>query len=331
MPVMVLSAGLGTRLRPLSTWIAKPLAPVGDRPALAHVLDRVRAFGGPVLVNAHHHADQLRAFLEREAPNVLISEEKELLDTAGGVRRALEVLAHAPPSLLARRGAGGVEFPASGKAGASAGAGASASAGPSASEPLLVWNGDTLLTLDLPALRTAHSLTPGPTGATLVVRPSATPDGNVGLDATGRVVRIRREAVLPGEVRAADFLGIQVLGSELYARLPERGGLIEGFYLPLMAEGVLVRAWETDAPFHDIGTLATYLEANLAWLEERGVGSFVAEGASVAPGVTLVESIVGRGASVEGQGALSRCVVWPDAHAVAPLEGAIVTPFGVVH
>jgi len=312
MPAMVLCAGLGTRLRPLSTWLAKPLAPVGDRPALAHILDRVRTFGGPTIINAHHHVDQLRAFLEGEARNVLISEEKELLDTGGGVRRGLE-------SIRASAGAS-----------ASAGAGASAGASAGAPEPLLVWNGDILTTLDLPSLRAAHSLTPGPAGATLVVRPSPTPSGNIGLDASNRVVRMRRETVLPGEVRAADFLGIQVIGGGLYPRLPERGGLVEAFYLPLLADGVLVRAWETDAPFHDIGTLATYLAANLAWLAERGVASFVGEGADVAAGVTLAGCVLGKGAVAEGEGALSRCVVWPGARAVAPLDGAVVTPFGVV-
>jgi NDP-sugar pyrophosphorylase family protein len=297
MPAMVLSAGLGTRLRPLSSWLAKPLVPVGDRAALAHVLERIRAFGGPTLVNVHHRAEQLRAFLEKEGPNVIISEEKELLDTGGGVRRALEVL------------------------------GAPATPGPA--RDLLVWNGDTLTDLDLPALRGSHAENPGSAGATLVVRPSATPEGNVGLDADGRVVRLRRQTMRAGEVRAADFLGIQVIGEELFARLPERGGLVEAFYLPLLAEGVAVRAWETRAPFHDIGTLASYLAANLAWLADRGASSFVAEGATVAAGVRIDRAIVGAGARVEGEGTLARSVVWPGATAVAPLEGAIVTPFGV--
>ncbi len=305
MPVVVLCAGLGTRLLPLSSWTAKPLVPVGDRPALATIFERVRAFGGPLVINAHHHADRLRAFVEREALNVAISWEKELLDTGGGVRRALAVL-------------GGAE-------GADAG-------GRSKAEGVdcLVWNGDTLLDIDLAALRTSHSADPGLSGATLVVGPPTTGQGNVGLDAAGRVVRIRRETVLPGEVRGADFLCVQILGGGLLGRLPERGGLVESFYLPLLAEGVVLRAWETRAPFCDIGSLPSYLAANLAWLAGRGMVSFMGEGARVEPGVTLARSIVGQGSRVSGEGMLSRCVVWPGSHAVAPLEGAVVTPFGVV-
>jgi mannose-1-phosphate guanylyltransferase len=288
---MVLCAGLGKRLLPLSSWTAKPLVPVGDRPALARILEQVRIFEGATVINAHHHADQLRAFLEREDPNVRVSYEKELLDTGGGVHQGVGLLGGTPDALL-------------------------------------VWNGDALVDLDVHALRVAHAMSPGAAGATLVVGPGA--PGNIGIDAGGRVVRIRQETVLPGEVRGCDFLCVQVIGGELLGRLPARGGLVEDFYLPLLADGVVLRAWETRAPFHDIGTLSVYRAANLAWLAGRRIASFVADDAHVADGVTLELSIVGQGARVEGEGTLARCVVWPGAHAVAPLEGAIVTPFGVV-
>src|SRR5258706_15827748 len=87
---MILCAGLGSRLRPLSDWRAKPLVPVGDRPAVAHVLDRVRAAGAPrVVVNAHHRADDVRAFLPRD---IALSHEADLLGTAGGVAHAASLL-----------------------------------------------------------------------------------------------------------------------------------------------------------------------------------------------------------------------------------------------
>ena len=85
MPTMILGAGLGTRLRPLSAWRAKPLAPVGDRAALLHVLGQVRARGGPIVLNVHHRADELAAWVARDAPDVALSVEKELLGTAGGI------------------------------------------------------------------------------------------------------------------------------------------------------------------------------------------------------------------------------------------------------
>src|SRR5277367_5310764 len=98
MPAMILCAGLGTRLAPLSSWTAKPLVPVGDRPALAHILERAWAFGGPVVINAHQHVEQFRAFLEGEGRKVALSYEKELLDTGGGARQGLAVLGLLPPN-----------------------------------------------------------------------------------------------------------------------------------------------------------------------------------------------------------------------------------------
>ena len=84
---MVLCAGLGTRLRPLTDERAKPMVPVGDRPALAHVVARVRlAVASRIVVNVHHRPEDVRAWAEPEG--IAVSHERELLGTAGGVARA---------------------------------------------------------------------------------------------------------------------------------------------------------------------------------------------------------------------------------------------------
>ena len=93
LPAMVLAAGLGTRLWPLTDTLAKPLVPVGDRPALAHVLDRLRAAGiERLVVNAHHRAGDIRAFAKTLPFEVAVSEEHELLGTAGGIAFARTLL-----------------------------------------------------------------------------------------------------------------------------------------------------------------------------------------------------------------------------------------------
>src|SRR4249920_3166042 len=91
-PAMILAAGLGTRLRPLTDILPKPLVPVGDRPMLAHVVERVRAAGcGPIVVNAHHHADAVaRACSDLGA--TISREDEDLLGTAGGLARARALL-----------------------------------------------------------------------------------------------------------------------------------------------------------------------------------------------------------------------------------------------
>src|SRR5215472_12403699 len=85
LPTMILCAGHGTRLKPLSDWCAKPLVPVGDAPALAHILACVRRAHAPrIVVNAHHRAEDIRAF-SRAQGDLVVSDEPELLGTAGGV------------------------------------------------------------------------------------------------------------------------------------------------------------------------------------------------------------------------------------------------------
>jgi len=115
---MVLAAGLGSRLRPLTDHCAKALVPVGDRPILAHVVGRLRAAGVPrVVVNAHHRSEDIEQFALGRADFVGVSHEPNLLGTAGGIAHAATML-------------GGGD--------------------------ILVWNADILADPDLGALVAAH-------------------------------------------------------------------------------------------------------------------------------------------------------------------------------
>jgi MurNAc alpha-1-phosphate uridylyltransferase len=96
---MVLAAGLGTRMRPITDRIPKPLVEVAGRTLLDHVLDHLaRDRVELAVVNVHHLAEQVEAHLAaRDAPPVRISDERErLMDSGGGVRRALPALGEAP-------------------------------------------------------------------------------------------------------------------------------------------------------------------------------------------------------------------------------------------
>jgi MurNAc alpha-1-phosphate uridylyltransferase len=97
---MVLAAGLGTRMAPANGGVLpKPLVALGGRALIDHVLDRhVEAGIERVVVNVHHKADLIEAHLEsRGAPRIEISDERgELLDTGGGVKRALPRLGPGP-------------------------------------------------------------------------------------------------------------------------------------------------------------------------------------------------------------------------------------------
>lgn len=95
----VLAAGLGKRMRPLTDTMPKPMVPLGGRPLLDHVLDRLAAAGVTrAVVNVHYLADQIeRHVTARTSPRVTISDERDrVLDTGGGVKRALPLLGTAP-------------------------------------------------------------------------------------------------------------------------------------------------------------------------------------------------------------------------------------------
>jgi len=96
---MVLAAGMGTRMRPLTDTIPKPLVPLRGRPLIDHVLDRIAAAGiENAVVNVHNHADKLEKHLSgRKRPEITISDERGvLLDTGGGVVKALPKLGPGP-------------------------------------------------------------------------------------------------------------------------------------------------------------------------------------------------------------------------------------------
>ena len=97
---MVLAAGHGTRMRPLTNDRSKAMVEVGGKPLIDHMLDRLAEAGVErAIVNVHAHADHLEAHLKARtgAPKIIISDEREeLLETGGGVVYALPLLGHDP-------------------------------------------------------------------------------------------------------------------------------------------------------------------------------------------------------------------------------------------
>jgi MurNAc alpha-1-phosphate uridylyltransferase len=98
---MVLAAGQGERMRPLTLTTPKPLIPLAGRPLIDHVFDRLAQAGvETAVVNVHYLADQLEAHVKNRGgkrPRILISDERGvLLDTGGGVTKALSLLGAGP-------------------------------------------------------------------------------------------------------------------------------------------------------------------------------------------------------------------------------------------
>lgn len=103
MRALLLAAGLGIRLRPLTDTIPKCLVPINGRPLLDYWLEMLTAAGvGPLLVNLHHHADAVRAYLAGSAyrEQVVTVHEEELLGTAGTLLRNRAFFADRPVMLV---------------------------------------------------------------------------------------------------------------------------------------------------------------------------------------------------------------------------------------
>jgi mannose-1-phosphate guanylyltransferase len=94
MKAMVLAAGLGTRLRPLTFELPKPMVPVLDRPVMAHIVDLLDRHGyDEVIANLHYFPDTIRGYF---GDRLVYREEPELLGTAGGVRNCADFLDGGP-------------------------------------------------------------------------------------------------------------------------------------------------------------------------------------------------------------------------------------------
>ena len=96
---MVLAAGLGTRMRPLTDAMPKALVPVGGKPLVDHILDRLRDAGAErAVINVHHFADQMEAHLARRTDlEVVVADERAaLLDSGGGIKHAANKLGRDP-------------------------------------------------------------------------------------------------------------------------------------------------------------------------------------------------------------------------------------------
>ena len=100
MNAMIFAAGLGTRLKPLTDTMPKALVPVANRPLLQYVLDKLRRAGASdIVVNVHHFADQIKAYLLDT--DVKISDESSmLLDTGGGLKKAQSLFDNEDPILI---------------------------------------------------------------------------------------------------------------------------------------------------------------------------------------------------------------------------------------
>ncbi len=203
MRAMVLAAGFGSRLRPLTDHTPKPLIEVGGKPLIAYPLALLRAAGiREVIINLHHRAGDVRAALGDAAGGLSItySEEDPILDTGGAIKRVRPFF-------------GGETF--------------------------AVLNSDVIMDLDLGAVIARHRARGAV--ATMVLRPDyqAKKYGIIEVDGQDRIRRfLGRPASVEGPLTSLMFTGVHVFEPALFDHMPaERFGIARETYPAMLAAG----------------------------------------------------------------------------------------------
>jgi NDP-sugar pyrophosphorylase family protein len=274
MKAVILAGGEGTRLRPLTLSLPKPVVPVVDRPFLRHQLDLLAKVGvREIVFSVAYRPERVRAvFGDGSASGLCIryAVEETPLGTGGAVRNALELL----------------------------------------DERTLVLNGDVLTDVDLPAVVAEHEAAQA--AATLVLTPVPNPSayGLVETDPDGRVRRFI-EKPDPSQITTDTInAGIYLLETGVLDLIPagQNYSIERGFFPALLSRGDLVRAHIHRGYWIDIGTPEKYRQVHrdilhdrfpVALHGQRGPEGWIHTGARVSPGARLVGPVyLGPGAVV---------------------------------
>jgi NDP-sugar pyrophosphorylase family protein len=238
MKAMILAAGLGTRLRPLTTGRPKALVEIAGRTLLEITLSRLRAFGiREVIINVHHFADMILEYLKTNdnfGMRIEVSREEVLLDTGGGVKKAVHFFLEDSNCF---------------------------------EKPFLLHNVDVISTIDLRRMVQVH--TESQALATLAVQDRETSryllfdeqlqlcGRRSGRDQKTEFVRSSQQ------VQALAFCGIHVISPRLFAMMMEEGAFsIINSYLQLAGRGNKILAFRADEYYwRDLGRLDDVMQA----------------------------------------------------------------------
>lgn len=300
---MVLCAGLGTRLRPLTHRVPKPAVPVGSAPLVRLSLSLLAGAGvRRAVVNVHHLPDAMES-AARDAARALglelaVSREPVVAGTGGALREARPLLEGA--------------------------------------EAIYLLNGDVLFDVDLPAALARHRASGALATMVLLPMPAGGGYAAVEVDGSGAVRRIAGAfgpGPLEGELAPFHFSGVHVLSPGLLDRVPRDPFACDvnrHVYPPLMASGA-VRGLVVSGYWNDLGTPARYLEASadllagriplgrfpgaepLGGTRELSPGVRAAADARIDPGARLEAPVfVGPRCTVPAGARLHDAVLWAD-------------------
>jgi mannose-1-phosphate guanylyltransferase len=272
MKAMILAAGFGTRLWPLTASVPKPLVPMANVPLIDRIISHLVVSGvEAIVVNAHHRHEQLRRHFDDPAHlglSVDVRVEKEILGTGGGIKNTEDFWDDAP---------------------------------------FVVMNSDILTNIDIPAAFERHRR--HGCLATLVLHDYG-PFNKIVIDGEGTVRRIPRR-YSPGRRGVFAFTGIHIIEPALLEHIPTGCfSDIMDCYRSLIADGARICAHLVSGHrWCDVGTVPAYLRANLEGVEAvfRPEGG----GCVIAPGSRIEgRAILGHGVVLEERAYVTESVLW---------------------
>lgn len=293
---LILTAGLGNRLRPLTYVRAKPAVPVNGIPLVRRILRRLAAQGvGEIVLNLHHRPETIAAVVGDGSDlgiAVRYSWEQPLLGSAGGPRHAL-------PLLTDRR-----------------------------DEPFLIVNGDTLTDVDVTAVLAEHDRSGALVTMALIPNPRPEKYGGVLVSDDGFVTGFTRAGATKPSFH---FVGVQAVGRQAFEGLEDNvpAESVNALYPRLIASDPRsVAAFLCGAAFSDIGTPRDYLDTSLALAAVEGDSMAAGARRSVHASAEIVRSALWDDVEI-GEGArLVECVVCDGTHVPpgAVYEGSALLP-----
>jgi mannose-1-phosphate guanylyltransferase len=273
---LILTAGLGTRLRPLTDVRAKPAIPVAGEPMIRRIIAWLVSQGVDDLVlNLHHRPQTLTAVVGDGADlraRVRYSWERpRVLGSAGGPRLAREFFG---------------------------------------ADTFLIINGDTLTDVDLVRLADAHATSGAMVTLALVPNREFTRYGGVLLDADHRVTRFARRG--PSSEGSHHYIGVQIVNGAVFDSVPPGvpASSIGGVYDALIAsQPGAVRGHLCDAEFWDVGTVEDYWRTSEAFTAKTGASSGAGRGGRIDASARVTRSILWDDVVVEGDAVVDECII----------------------
>jgi NDP-sugar pyrophosphorylase family protein len=274
-PAVVLAAGFGTRLHPLSAYRAKAALPVAGRPLIVRILEALRMAGvGRVVINLHHRPETITAIVGDGSAlgvEVRYSWEPQPLGSAGGPARALPLLG---------------------------------------TDRFFIVNGDTLCDVDFAALAETHRHTSA--AVTMAVAPGDLRRYNAVLaDADGRVTGFAPRGE-PDRPDAFHFTGVQAVNASAFAGVsPTRASeTVRELYPRLLGrDASSVRVFTKVGAFHDVGTPADYFDAVHQLAAAEGVPLVPGAASRVAQTARVDGSIIWDRVTIGDRAVVTDCIV----------------------